>query len=421
MAKNNLLTVHFLGQEIGKLGFDEHRNASFFQFKPDFLKVGGCVNLFPFVIRRVGHPQVFTRFSGDTFRSLPPMIADSLPDTFGNIIFKTWLESRHSALNQISVLEQLAYVGQRGMGALEYHPSKEIPSNSTIDISEMADIAGKVLRSKADASGDGLDHRSLLNIFKIGSSVGGARAKILVSQDRKTGRIIPGDVASGNDSDHLLVKLGIDEDIPYSRELVEFTYYQAATFLGIDMMESRLIEDRHFATLRFDRLNGEKRHVLTATGLTGWDFRDARESSYENLFKLALTLKLDHRESEQLFRRMVFNVIFANHDDHLKNHSFVYDHRLDRWHLSPAYDLTYSLNPLLNFKSTPRALSVNGKRSGITMRDILTVADTFSIGNPRRIVSDIQNGRDYWIDCARKAGLPEKIVQAIRKNFETLH
>ncbi|HEY0895946.1 MAG TPA: HipA N-terminal domain-containing protein, partial [Sphingobacteriaceae bacterium] len=251
MAKNNLIAVHAFGEEVGRIGFDEHRNASFFQYRPDFFRGGRYATLFPFIIRKVPRVQVYTRFSGDTFRGLPPVIADSLPDSFGNVIFKTWLESKHKEFSEITVLEQLAYVGRRAMGALEYHPSKETKSSDTISINEMADVVGRVLKSKVETRGPSLDHRSLLNIFKIGSSVGGARAKILVSEEKETGTIIPGDVTTSEAYHHYLVKLDIEEDIPYSREQVEFAYYLTATAVGIDMMDSHMIDDKHFATLRY--------------------------------------------------------------------------------------------------------------------------------------------------------------------------
>jgi len=274
------------------------------------------------------------------------MIADSLPDVFGNIIFKKWMESGSKEFNQISVIEQLAYVADRGMGALEYRPSKELPQSSSIDLTEIITVLKEVLQAKDEQHESRLNHEALLNIFKIGSSAGGARPKILISEHKTSGEIIPGDLNHSSEYNHYLIKLHLDDELGYSREVVEYCYYLTANHLGITMMPSKLIEQKHFATLRFDRQNGQKKHILTATGLTGWDYQSPKDSSYENLFELALFLKVPHRDIEELFKRMVFNVVFFNSDDHLKNHSFIYDEEQDKWNISPAYDITYSLNPL---------------------------------------------------------------------------
>ncbi|MBL7712853.1 MAG: type II toxin-antitoxin system HipA family toxin, partial [Chitinophagaceae bacterium] len=364
MSKNNLITVCSFGLEIGRLGFDKNRAASFFQYNEEFLQQQRYSRMFPLLLRRIKPTQVFDQYNNDSFRGLPPVIADSLPDLFGNIIFRTWMENTQRDTGDISVLEQLAYVGKRGMGALEYHPARALSADDTIDIDAIAAVVQQVMDQKNELRGSRLDHASLLNIFKIGTSAGGMRPKILVSEHKESGVIIPGDVATDGHYHHYLVKLGLEDTAAYSRELLEYTYYLAATRAGIRMMDSKMIGGRHFATLRFDRQQGKKKHVLTATGISGLDYTDPKVSRYENLFDLLLFLKCPHRDIEQLFRRMVFNLVFANHDDHLKNQSLMYDEDHDTWDLAPAYDLTYSLNPELNIKTRSRALSVNGKRNG---------------------------------------------------------
>lgn len=345
------------------------------------------------------------------------MIADSLPDLFGNIIFRTWMESTRRDMKDISVLEQLAYVGNRGMGALEYHPNKSLSPEDTVNINEITEIVSQVLDQKRQQNGLQLNHDSLFNIFKIGTSAGGMRPKILVSQHKSSGVIIPGDVASGNDYNHYLVKLGMDDEARYSRELVEYAYYLAAIHAGIDMMECRMIDEKHFATVRFDRLEGKKKHVLTATGITGLNYMDPKDSSYEHLFDLLVFLKCPHRDIEQLYRRMVFNLVFANHDDHLKNHSVIYNEDLDSWNLSPAYDITYSLNPELNIKTRSRALSVNGKRNGIDMDDLALIAEKYTIKNHKKVIVEVQDTMTYWASVARDTGVPARIIELMLKNF----
>src|SRR5574343_17942 len=423
MAKNDIISVFCFGQEIGRIGLDENQHRSSFQYNPEFLKSNLYTNLFPQtgILKRVPQVQLFNQFNSETFRGVPPMIADSLPDVFGNIIFKKWLESSDQQFNQISVIEQLAYVADRGMGALEYRPSKELPQSSSIDLTEIILVLKEVLHTKEELHESRLNHEALLNIFKIGSSAGGARPKILISENRETREIIPGDLNHSADYTHYLVKLNLEDELGYNREVIEYSYYLTATHLGITMMPSKLIEQKHFATQRFDRLNGLKKHILTASGLTGWDFQRPNDSSYENLFELALFLKVPHREIEELFKRMVFNIIFCNTDDHLKNHSFVYDEVADKWNISPAYDLTYSLNTLMNYTRISRELSVNGKRIDISLKDVLTIAETYTIKNARNVVIELQNSIEFWNLRANELEIPTNIIDRINKDFVRLN
>jgi serine/threonine-protein kinase HipA len=229
--------------------------------------------------------------------------------------------------------------------------------------------------------------------------------------------MIPGDINHTSDYHHYLVKLHLDEELGYHRERIEYAYYHTTTQLGIEMSDSKLMDDKHFATLRFDRINGRKIHVLTASGLTGWDFKDPLVSSYENLFDLALFLKLPHVEIEQLFRRMIFNLVYANLDDHLKNHSFRYDQENDKWHLAPAYDITYALNPLLHFTKTSRALSINGKRTDIVHSDILELASKYTIRDAKGIIKNTINGIDLFRQTAKDLDIEENVIAGMMKGF----
>ena len=417
MAKNNIIDLTCFGLDIGKIGYDENEKKSFFQYNLTFLKSGLYQNLFPLIFKRIESVQVFNQFEGESFRGLPPMIADSLPDVFGNIIFKTWLESSKKDFKKISVLEQLAYVSNRGMGALEYKPSKKIAKGTSIDIDEISQVLKEVLANKKDTSELHLDSLALLNIFKIGTSAGGARPKILISEHQKTGKIIPEDFEFSDEYDHYLVKLNLEDEENFNREKIEYCYYLTAISLGIRMMSSKLIDDKHFATLRFDRQNGQKKHILTASGMTGWDFKNPDVSNYENLFELATFLKLSPKDIDELFTRMIFNLVFCNTDDHLKNHSFIYDPENDKWALSPAYDITYSLNPFLNYKRISRALSINDKRMNIELTDILQIADKYTIKNPKGIIENMQNGIELWKQNADKLGISERVISSIVKDF----
>ncbi len=420
MAKNNIIEVWLFGLEIGKLGYDVDKRISYFQYNPDFLESNAYNNIFPYVFKRIKSVQVFNKFEGETFRGLPPMIADSLPDMFGNIIFKEWFEAKNKEFKKITPLEQLTYVSNRGMGALEYRPSAEIPKSATINIDEIVEVLKKVLDLKNETAEKALSDAALLNIFKIGTSAGGARPKILISEHKKTGQIIPGDIAYSSSYNHYLVKLCMDESWGYIKEKVEFAYYLMAQEVGIQMMPSKLIENKHFATLRYDRQNGEKQHVLTASGLTGWDFKKPDNASYENIFKLALDLKVPYKDIQELFKRMIFNIVFANIDDHLKNHSFIYAKDTDSWNLAPAYDLTYPLNINLNYTNVTRALSINNKRTNIVLKDVMAIAETFAIKNPKGIIKDVQNVMKSWRGFAEDLEIPEKVNNGIAKEFNKL-
>ena len=416
MAIDKVINVLAFGTELGKLGYDLDSQKSFFQYNPDFLDSGQYSKMFPFIFKRTKSVQVFKEYQGDTFQGLPPMIADSLPDAFGNIIFQEWLDAR--GIKKITPLEQLAYVADRGMGALEYQPVKELPKSSQINLDEVIGVLEKVLKLKEDTTGENLSELALLNVFKIGTSAGGARPKIMISEHKETGKNTAGDSVIGDDYNQYLVKLHLDDSEGYNREVVEYAYYLLAQEAGIDMMPSKLIENKHFATLRYDRQNGEKQHALTVTGLTGWNFKSQSEnSSYENVFKVALSLGVPHKDIQQLFRRMVFNLIFQNIDDHLKNHSFIYDKSADSWSLGPAYDITYALNPLVTFKATSRALSINEKRIEITMKDVFTVAEEFAIKNPKGIVEDVQKLIPRWLGIATELDMPQNIIKRINKDL----
>ncbi|WP_407402125.1 type II toxin-antitoxin system HipA family toxin [Chryseobacterium sp.] len=417
MAKNQIISVHFQGIEIGKIGYDENQKKSSFQYNPAFLEMDIFKKIFPYVIRRSSSVQVFSEFEGETFRGLPPMIADSLPDYFGNVIFKEWLEASHKDFTNISPLEQLTYVGRRGMGALEFSPHKDIMSNSSVDVNEITEVVKKVLDLKKSVAEKGLSDMALLNIFKIGTSAGGARPKILISEHKETKDLVPGDLVTSEDYNHYIIKLSIDDAQGYSKEKVEFIYYQIATELGIEMMPSHLVDDKHFATIRFDRQKGEKQHILTASGMTGWDFKKPEHSSYENLFKLALDLKVPHKKIIQLYKRMVFNLVFANIDDHLKNFSFIYNKEKDHWNLAPAYDLTYPLDAFINYTRVARALSINGKRNKITKEDLLKIADQFTIKNPKGIISEVVEATERFRILGEQQEIPIKAIDKIESDF----
>lgn len=408
--------ILYKNKKIGTIGYDANNEKSYFLFDDAYLQSNA--NLFPLVLKRTNQVQVFTNTKGSSFRGLPSVIADSLPDDFGNQIFQNWLQGHNLITEQLTPVHQLAYLGNRAMGALEFKPSKiSNDTNAEIHIEEIADLLQQVINNKTQVSATKLDDLSLLNIFKLGTSAGGARPKIIISEHKTTGKIYPGDIFTSNDYHHWLVKLGLDKNLSYSKEIIEFIYYKIATQVGITMIECKMIANKHFATKRFDRINNQKVHILTASGMSGIDFKNREHSSYNNLFKLTEVINLSKEEVTQLFRRMVFNYVFSNTDDHLKNFSFQYNDATNDWSLAPAYDITFPRNPLLMFKNQPHALFLNGKKKNITIDDFLQIAKEHNIKKASKIIQEVVKSIPLWTELANTYKIPKNIADSIQNEF----
>jgi serine/threonine-protein kinase HipA len=412
------IKVHLFDQEVGTIGFNLDTAKTVFQYNADFLKNNS--NAFPFILKKTELTQSFSNVNNTTFKNLPSVFADSLPDSFGNIILNRWLESRKTN-NKLTPIQQLAYMSNRGMGALEYKPGNTIPSIGDFGLSTVVSILNKVLDQKASLRELKLNEAALYTILRIGSSAGGARPKIIVSEHKETGNLIAGDRSISDEYNHYLVKLYMNDPTEqFNSCALEYGYYLMALDSGLKMMPSKLIEGKHFATERYDRINGEKIHTLTVSGLTGWDFKSTDHSSYENLFKLSIALKVPHSNLEETFRKMVFNVVNNNIDDHLKNHSFQFDLKSNKWSNTPFYDLTYATNPFMKYTRIQRALSINGKRNNIKIDDILKLAKTFSIRNPKEIIKQVNTVSLNWSEYGKKAGLDELVINAVQKDIEPI-
>lgn len=408
--------IFYKNKKIGTIGYDAINEKSYFLYDDTYLQ--SKANLFPLVLKRTEQVQVFTYTKNSSFRGLPSVIADSLPDDFGNEIFQNWLKGHNLITEQLTPVHQLAYLGNRAMGALEFKPSKIVNDIHTeIHIEEIADVLQQVIHNKAHILAKELDDLSLLNIFKLGTSAGGARPKIIISEHKTTGTIYPGDIFISNDYHHWLVKLGLDKNLPYSKEMIEFVYYKLATQVGITMTECKMIANKHFATKRFDRVNNQKIHMLTASGMSGIDFKNREHSSYNNLFKLTEVINISKEDVTQLFRRMVFNYVFSNTDDHLKNVSFQYNDTTNDWSLAPAYDITFSRDPLLMFENQLHALFLNGKKKNITIDDFLQIAKEHNIKKASKIIQEVVNGIPLWLELANTYKIPKNIANIIQNEF----
>ena len=317
-------------------------------------------------------------------------------------------------------LKQLSYVGNRGMGALEYYPATNAISMEQMQLHSITGILGAIMSGQNERLRQGMEYEDMLRVFRVGTSAGGARPKVLLARG-EDGKLYGGDSIPLGIYDYLLIKLDLDESA-YKPLRTEMAYHELALAAGIDMMPCEMIDEKHFATHRFDRVKGCRVHCFTATGLSGWDFKgDPVHSSYENLFELCVKLHVPLSDMSRLFRRMVFNVLMGNLDDHFKNHSFVFDKFRLTWGLSPAYDLTYAMNPRLAVSKVSRALSINGKRENITWKGMLVLAKRYMVKRPTEHLDAVLQARDMLEEKCAEYKVEEKDVTAIRQDLNELH
>jgi serine/threonine-protein kinase HipA len=359
----------------------------------------------------------------DTFKGLPGLLADVLPDTYGNQLINSWLAQNGRAADSMNPVELLCFIGTRGMGALEFEPAvlKDRKLPFAIELDSLVHTAKKLLTEKSSFQTNlkKEEEQALLEILKIGTSAGGARPKAVIAYNEKTGEVRSGQTIAPKGFEHWLLKLDGVSDVQFGSSTgygrVEMAYYHMAIACGIDMMPSRLLEEggrAHFMTQRFDREAGDiKHHIQTLCGMNHYDYNLVGSFSYEQLFQTMRELKLTYPEAEQLFRRMVFNVIARNCDDHTKNFAF----RLKQnsyWELAPAYDLCHAYKPEHLWVSQ-HALSVNGKRKGITKSDLLVVGKSISCKHAADLVDDIESTVMNWPTFANEVGVSEKLSAAI--------
>ena len=353
------------------------------EYTPEFINSG--YNPSPlFVTPEKGRVYEFSQLPFGTFKGLPGFIADCLPDKFGTAIINHWLEKSGRPKDTYTTIERLLYQGSRAMGALRFEPQERKDLNKQVSI----DLEG-LIAATAEVLGERMlldtnlktDDEALLTILRVGTSAGGARPKAVVAYNSETGDLRSGQVDAPEGYEHWLLKLdGVDENNPaaYSETMnygcLEYAYYKMVLACGIDMMECRLLEDgrrHHFMTKRFDRIGGSHRvHMVSLCGMAHYDYNQPDSWSYEQLFRVMRGLRLTQTEMEQAYRRMVFNVIGCNQDDHTKNIEFLMDTD-GVWRLSPAFDMSYAVGAGF---TRQHQMSVNGKRQHITRQDLLAVA-----------------------------------------------
>jgi len=363
----------------------------------------------------------------DTFKGLPGLLADVLPDKYGNQLINIWLAQQGRPQDSMNPVEMLCFIGSRGMGALEFEPVTINESKKTfsIEINSLVDIAQKLLTKKKSFTTNLQkdEEKAIMEILKIGTSAGGARPKAVIAYNEKTGEVKSGQTKAPNGFEHWLIKLdGVSEiqlgaSKGYGR--VEMAYYNMATACGINMMSSRLLEENgraHFMTKRFDREGGEtKHHIQTFCAIKHFDFNLVNSYSYEQLFQTMRELKLNYRDMEQLYRRMVFNVIARNCDDHTKNFAF----RLKKgghWELAPAYDICHAYRPGSEWVSQ-HALSINNKRKDITKEDLLAIGESIKCKKALSIIHEINSTVKQWEKFANEVKVSTELLKNITKTL----
>ncbi len=423
--------IEIWGKSVGAVIWDSERELAVFEFDKKFVNLG--IDLAPITmpleeLQNGNTIYSFPQLSEITFKKLPGMLADSLPDKFGNTLIDIWLAKNGRSPNDFTPIERLCYVGKKAMGALEFQKALKVDNASMeeIQLENLVAIANKIVAQKEalNTTFNVDETKALEQIINVGTSAGGMRPKAIIAINKKNGKIISGQINTNRDYDYWILKFdGIQDDIfgdPKGYGIIEYIYYKMAIDAKIIMTECKLLEENarsHFMTKRFDRENGEKIHMQTLTGIAHYDFNDIGSTSYEQLFQIMRKMKLGNDEMEQMFRRLVFNIVAKNQDDHTKNISFLLPEN-GVWKLSPAYDITYSYNPEKGRNTNKHQMSVNGKREGITRNDLLKIANDINIKKAASIIEEIIEAVSKWPKLAKEYGLKKEKIEKIYKNLE---
>jgi serine/threonine-protein kinase HipA len=423
----SLIEVWIWGQLVGSVAPDPRLGCHAFAYAPAWIR--RRVDLAPLTMPLPATPGpvfAFPSLSPNTFKGLPGLLADALPDNFGNGLIDAWMAKRGVPRQAITALDRLAYMGRRGMGALEFKPAlgAQRESREPLVMQSIVETARRVVHG--DLDGDAHAQAALQNIIRVGTSAGGARAKAVVAWNPETAEVRCGQFSVPPGSEHWLLKFdGVGPDMElgtgadYGR--IEYAYYLMASAAKIVMAPCHLLEENgraHFMTRRFDRDGNTKHHVQTLCALQHLDYNQRATHAYEQLFMTAAALKLDAAAHAQLFRRMAFNVMARNCDDHTKNFAFL--HRQGgAWELTPAYDVTHAYNPQGAW-THQHLMSVAGKFTEIARADLLEVAERFRIVKPIELLADVRAALASWPEFARSAGLTKPRVDQVAADFQVV-
>jgi serine/threonine-protein kinase HipA len=428
--------VRLWGRSIGAVSLEEGARICAFQYDPAFLTSG--IELSPITMPLSRRIYQFASLVEVSFHGLPGLLADSLPDKFGNSLIDAWLATQGRRPESFNAIERLCYIGVRGMGALEFAPARGPPlrQSAKVHVDELVKLASQVLTHRGSLQvsfAPGRRHEGLQEMLRVGTSAGGARAKAIVAWNRKTNEVRSGQVKAPPGFDYWLLKFdGVsanrDKELedPKGYTVIEYAYALMAADAGIEMSECRLLEEngrRHFMTRRFDRLSdGGKLHMQSLAALAHFDFNSAGAYAYEQAFAVIKRLGLSMHAREEQFRRMIFNVVARNQDDHVKNIAFLMD-KAGAWSLSPAFDVTYAYNPT-GLWTRLHQMTINGKRDDFTAEDFLAVAQVAGLkrGRPEAILAEVMNTVKEWPRYAGTAGVlgsqRDKIARTLRLKFD---
>ncbi len=420
--------IRIWGKLAGAIRWDAQQQLGSFQYHPDFIQTGYDLSPIKMPLSQGTRVHTFPELrkrrdqTEDTFKGLPGLLADALPDRYGNKLIDTWLAQQGRSADSMNPIEKLCFIGNRGMGALEFEPSAiAAPRHSQLlEIDSLITTAQKMLNEReaflTDLSAD--EEKAMRDILKIGTSAGGARPKAVIAYNPKTGIIESGQTNIRNGYEHWLIKLDGVSGVQFGESAgwgrVEYAYYLMALDCGITMSTCQLLHENgraHFMTKRFDRDGTTKHHMQTLCGLQHFDFNAMYGYSYEQVFQTMRILRLPYPDAEQMYRRMVFNVLATNYDDHTKNISFLLREG-QAWELAPAYDLCFSYDPTNHWVSQ-QTLSIRGKRTGITTQDILHIAKENNIKRAKDIIAQITDAVHQWKHYANQAGVRADLVERI--------
>ena len=416
--------VHLWGELIGVALWNEQGGYASFQYTPEFINKG--IEVSPILMPLSDRIYSFPELSSQTFLGMPGLLADALPDRFGRALLDQWLAMNNRT--QANPVERLCYQGKRCMGALEFAPAQNrgFDEISVIEVASLVKVASNVLHNRAILRTNmGQPTEALMDILRVGTSAGGQRAKAVIAYNDETQEVRSGQLDAPKGFDYWLLKLdGVTNSQlgdPQHYGEIEYVYYLMAKLAGINMTECRLLHENnrsHFMTRRFDRVNGAKVHMQTLCGLTHSDYNIRNSCSYEQAFAYMRQLYLPYPQAEEFFRRMVFNVVACNQDDHTKNISFLMD-QTGKWSLSPAYDMSWAYNSNGIWTQTHQ-MSIRGKQKDITREDLLEVARQMNIKRPNELIDQVVDAVGQWQQLAMQYPIPQEIIDYIQSTHQYL-
>jgi len=419
--------VRLWDRRIAAVSVEGPRRIASFEYTAAFRR--SAIEIAPLTMPLADQVYRFPQLPLRTFHGLPGLLADALPDKFGSAVLDAWLATQGRLPDEIDSVERLCYTGTRGMGALEFRPSQgpQLNESTPVQVDALVELASEVLRGREDLQASFADpdrQQALRQILRVGASAGGARPKAVIAWNPNTNKVRSGQVKAPPGFEYWLLKFdgvsnNCDNELtdPVGYGAIEYAYSLMAKAAGIRMSDCRLFEEngrRHFMSRRFDRLpGGEKLHMQSLGAIAHFDFNNAGGHSYEQAILVIRRLGLSMDDIEEQFRRMAFNIVARNHDDHVKNIAFLMD-KAGHWSLSPAFDMIYSYNPSGDW-TAQHQMSLNGKRDGFTIEDFRAAAETASMkrGRAETIVGEVIDAVSCWREFADEAGVDPQQIDSI--------